>query len=85
MTLRAARLPGLTKKLPARLSRNWVSVLCIDGAGRAWLTISFAIGAAYENDLVEGDNQIAPLQRKCAQELVMVAAVAPFVFTNVAA
>jgi len=79
LTLRAARLPGLTKKLPARLSRNWVSVLCIDGA------ISFAIGAAYENDLVKGDNQIFPLQRKCAKELVMVAAVAPFVFTNVAA
>jgi len=43
----------------------------------------FAFGASCELDHAGGDNQIVPLQRKCAQELAMLAAVSPLIFTNV--
>ena len=82
LAFRAARRPGLTKKLAARLSGNWVSVLLYR---RCWSSLvdSFALGASCELDLAGGDNQTVPLQRKCAQELAMLAAVSPLIFTNV--
>ena len=68
VSVAAARLPGLTKELTARLSGNWVSVLLYR---RCWSSLvdSFALGASCELDLAGGDSQIVPLQRKCAQEL----------------
>ena len=82
VSVAAARLPGLSKKLTARLSGNWVSVLLYR---RCWSSLvdSFALGASCELDHAGGDNQIVPLQRKCAQELAMLAAVSHLIFTNV--
>ena len=83
LTFRAARLPGLTKKLAARLSGNWVSVLLYGRCRSSLVDSFFASGASCELDHAGGDNQIVPLQRKCAQDLAMLAAVSPLIFTNV--
>ena len=83
VSVAAARLPGLTKKLTARLSGNWVSVLLYRRCRPSLVDSFFAFGASCELDHAGGDNQIVPLQRKCAQELAMLAAVSPLIFTNV--
>ena len=83
LAFRAARRPGLTKKLAARLSGNWVSVLLYRRCRPSLVDSFFAFGASCELDHAGGDNQIVPLQRKCAQELAMLAAVSPLIFTNV--
>jgi hypothetical protein len=83
VSVAAARLPGLTKELTARLSGNWVSVLLYRRCRSSLVDSFFASGASCELDHAGGDNQIVPLQRKCAQELAMLAAVSPLIFTNV--
>eukprot|EP00435_Cladocopium_sp_Y103_P076199 s154_g81.t1 len=64
LTLRAARLPGITANLASRLAGNWVSVL----------------------QYLEGEDPktVLFLSRSVAQELVLVSAIAPLIFSNIA-
>eukprot|EP00435_Cladocopium_sp_Y103_P039111 s1573_g10.t1 len=82
LSLRAARLPWISKQLAVRLSGNWVSVLLYRRCLSSLVDDFFALGASCENDPVR-DNNLVPLPRKCAQELAMLAACVPLVFTNV--
>ena len=82
VSLRAARLPWITKQLAVRLSGNWVSMLLFRRCLVSIVDSFFALGAQCESNL--GQPDVVPLSRKCAQELAMLAAIAPLIFTNIA-
>eukprot|EP00435_Cladocopium_sp_Y103_P046805 s630_g13.t1 len=83
LSLRVARLPVVTQKLAQRLTGNWVSVLLYR---RCWSSIVADLFALGHDDVCESPKgeRLIELPRKCAQELAMLAAVAPLVFSNVA-
>ena len=81
LSLRAARLPGITAKLAARLAGNWVSVLQYRKCWSSRIDTLFGFSAeAIDHD----DGSIRSLSREVAQELAMLSAVAPIVFSNIA-
>ena len=82
LSLRAARLPGITSALASRLSGNWVSALLFRRCLSSIVDDFFAIGSAGEKVL---ENTILPLSRTAAEELQLLAISSPWMVSNVAA
>eukprot|EP00435_Cladocopium_sp_Y103_P017362 s4386_g4.t1 len=80
LSLRVARLPGITPQLASKLSGNWSSVLLYRRCLNSIVDDLFAIGAGADRDC----GPVLPLSRKVARELVMLAALAPLMSTNTA-
>ena len=81
LTLRMASFPVTSPRLAARLAGNWVSVLLYRRCLSSLVDDFFALGAGCEE--MPADT-LVPLNRKVAQELVMLAAMAPLACANVA-
>ena len=81
LTLRAARLPGITAGLASRLSGNWVSALLFRRCLASVVDAFFALGACGEKS---SENVIFPLSRSVAEELQLLAISSPWMTTNVA-
>ena len=81
LTLRAARLPGVTPKLASRLAGNWVAILQFRKCWSSLIDHLFAF-ASQSEELENG--VVVCLQRSVAQELAIVSSVAPLVFSNIA-
>ena len=81
LTLRLATFPMTSPRLAARLAGNWVSVLLYRRCLSSLVDDFFALGAGCEEMPA---NALVPLTRKVAQELVMLAAMAPLACSNVA-
>ena len=80
LSLRAARLPSITPRLAARLAGNWVSVSLFRRCVTAVVDDFFALGSGLEKP---GAPAIVPLSRKVAQELVLLASLAPLISSNI--
>ena len=81
LTLRVASMSMISPRLAARLAGNWVSVLLYRRCFSSLVDDFFALGAGCE----EGPQDLLiPLNRKTAQELAMLSAIAPLICTNVA-
>ena len=83
LSLRAARLPVISRKLAVRLFGNWVSVLLYRRCWSSLVDDFFALGASCESDSGEDGGGLVKLSRRCAQELALLSAIVPLVFTNV--
>ena len=81
LTLRAAKLPGITPKLAARLAGNWVAILQYRKCWSSLIDSLFAF-ASRADDL--NQKVVLCLERSIAQELALVSAVAPLIFSNIA-
>ena len=81
LTLRCARLPALTSKVLSRLSGNWTSVLMYRRCFASIVDNLFKKAAEEERHKT---NMLVPLSRSVAQELLMLAAFAPLISSNVA-
>eukprot|EP00435_Cladocopium_sp_Y103_P075270 s60_g55.t1 len=82
LSLRAACLPATNAKVASRLCGNWISVLQYRKCFSSIIDDLFRLA----NTCLSGNEcELHPLSRKVACELTMLAAVAPLVFTNVAA
>eukprot|EP00435_Cladocopium_sp_Y103_P010558 s305_g2.t1 len=81
LSLRAARLPGVTSKLASRLAGNWVSLLQYRKCWSSLVDPLFAFAAQVEEG---GQNDVLFLPRAVAQELVLVSSIAPLIFSNIA-
>ena len=81
LTLRAAKLPGITPKLAARLAGNWVAILQYRKCWSSLIDSLFAF-ASRSDDL--NQKVVLCLERSIAQELALVSAVAPLIFSNIA-
>eukprot|EP00435_Cladocopium_sp_Y103_P044820 s2497_g12.t1 len=82
LSLRAATLPSISPLLAARLSGNWVSALLYRRCIAAVVDQFFALSAGLEKPDAE---RVVPLTRRCAEELTLLAALAPLMSANVAA
>ena len=80
LSLRTARLPGITPKLASRLAGNWSSVLLYRKCLSCVVDDLFAVGALP----VDSPHVVVPLTREVAKELVLLATLAPLMSTNVA-
>ena len=81
LSLRASSLPGLSSQLAARLAGNWTSILMYRRCLSCIVEDLFAFGTAAEESVVE---EIIPLPRKIARELVLLSALSPVIVSNVA-
>ena len=81
LSLRAARLPFISSKLASRLSGNWVSTLLFRRCLSSVVSGFFALAAHGETSV---RNELHPVPRKIAEELVALAALAPLMATNIA-
>lgn len=80
LSLRAAQLPAISSKLASRLSGSWVSVLLYRRCFSAIVREFFAL-ASTDN----GEEKVFHLPRTSAEELAMLAAVAPFIASDISA
>ena len=80
LSLRVARLAGVTPKLASKLSGNWSSILLYRRCLSCVVDGLFALGALSE----ESEEKVIPLPRKIARELVVLACLSPVICTNVA-
>ena len=80
LSIRSALLPGLSSGVCARLAGNWVSVLQFRKCWSSLIDGLFLLSAKCLDD----PQQIFSLPRSVAQELVMLAAVAPLITSNIA-
>ena len=80
LSLRAAKLGGITAGLASRLAGNWVSVLQYRKVWSSLIDGFFGLVATCQTD----PSQVFCMSRALAQEVVMLAAVAPLVMTNIA-
>eukprot|EP00435_Cladocopium_sp_Y103_P053797 s2167_g17.t1 len=80
LSLRVARLPGITPPLASKLSGNWSSVLLYRRCLNSVVDDLYAVGAGAEAD----DGLVMPLSRKVARELVLLSVVAPLASSNAA-
>eukprot|EP00435_Cladocopium_sp_Y103_P034882 s2166_g9.t1 len=80
LSLRAAVLPGLAAGVCTRLAGNWVSVLQYRKCWSSLIDGLFLFSAKCQTD----PSSLFPLDRTVALELVMLAAVAPLISSNVA-
>eukprot|EP00438_Fugacium_kawagutii_P001504 Skav202550 [mRNA] locus=scaffold2011:388236:392729:- [translate_table: standard] len=81
MSLRVARLPSITPKLAARLTGNWVSVLLYRRCLTSIVDETFTLGSGLERDDCP---PLLPLSRRAAEEMVLLACVAPLAVANIA-
>ena len=81
LSLRAACLPGISASLVSRLVGNWVAVLQFRKCFSSLIDSLFKLSCACLAEIEIGIHQ---LTRSVAQELVLLSAVAPLIFTNVA-
>ena len=81
LSLRAARLPFISSKLASRLSGNWVSTLLYRRCLSSVVSGFFALAAHGETS---SKNELHPVPRKIAEELVALAALVPLMATNIA-
>ena len=81
LSLRASSLPGLSSQLAARLAGNWTSILMYRRCLSCIVEDLFAFGTAAEESVEE---EIIPLPRKIARELVLLSALSPVMVSNVA-
>ena len=81
ISLRAATFPGLSSQLVSRLAGNWSSVLLYRRCLSSVVDGLFALGSKAEE---QQDGLVVPLPRPVARELVMLAALAPVMVTNIA-
>ena len=82
VSLRAAKLPWISKKLAVRLAGNWVSVLLYRRCLSCVVDDFYALGAACE-DGTSGEGELVQLPRKCAQELAILSSLVPLAFANI--
>ena len=82
VSLRAAKLPWISKKLAVRLAGNWVSVLRYRRCLSCVVDDFYALGAACE-DGTSGEGELVQLPRKCAQELAILSSLVPLAFANI--
>eukprot|EP00435_Cladocopium_sp_Y103_P071181 s103_g36.t3 len=80
LSLRASRLGGLNAGLASRLAGNWVSVLRYRKVWSSSIDVLFLLAARCQTD----PTQVFAMSRSVAQELVMLAAIAPLIMTNIA-
>eukprot|EP00435_Cladocopium_sp_Y103_P018494 s3398_g4.t1 len=80
VSLRAASLPGVTAGFLARAVGNWVSILQYRKVWSSLVDDTFRFVATCQTD----PSQLFQMPKTVAQELGMLAAVAPLVMTNVA-
>ena len=75
-------MPSITRTLAARLSGNWVSTLlfrrCLSSIAEKLFGLSVGLGDGESDELV-------PLDRSTAQELVLLSIFVPFMASNIAA
>ncbi|CAE7233553.1 unnamed protein product [Symbiodinium sp. CCMP2456] len=83
ISLQAARLPAISEELASNLAGSWISVLMFRRCLFSVLDTFFALGKA-EATTAAG-SKLRPLRRKEAQELVILASLAPFAASNIAA
>ena len=81
MSLRAARLPGLTPTLAARLAGNWISVLLYRRCLASVVDCLFAFGSVAES---VDPQVILPLPRRVCVELSLLSALTPLMCSNLA-
>eukprot|EP00435_Cladocopium_sp_Y103_P052207 s698_g16.t1 len=81
LSLRAARLPAVTPKLVARLAGNWISVLQYRKCMSCLIDDLFSLSVQCQG---AEDGFVLGLSRKIAQELCLLAAMSPLLFTNLA-
>eukprot|EP00435_Cladocopium_sp_Y103_P043632 s2722_g12.t1 len=81
LSLRAACLPGISPKLASRLAGNWVSLLQYRKCWSCLVDSLFGFATAAES---WDEKVILSLSRGIAQELSVLAAVAPIIFSNIA-
>eukprot|EP00435_Cladocopium_sp_Y103_P070841 s475_g36.t1 len=81
LSLRIARLPGISAQLAARVAGNWNSVLMYRRCLCSVVDDLFALGSGAE-EMKEG--AVLPLTRSVAKELVMLSVLAPIMVSNVA-
>eukprot|EP00435_Cladocopium_sp_Y103_P067321 s1251_g29.t2 len=81
LSLRAARLPGLSPNLVARLAGNWASILMFRRCLSSVVDDLFAFGTA-AGDLETG--VVLPLPRKVCAELVVLSCLSPPMCSNLA-
>eukprot|EP00435_Cladocopium_sp_Y103_P057254 s392_g19.t1 len=82
LSLRAACLPATTGKIASRLAGNWVSVLQYRKCFSCIIDDLFKTASA----CLEADPSLLfPLTRKVANELTMLATIAPLIFSNITA
>ncbi len=81
LSLRAAALPCITSRLSSRLAGNWVSVLLYRRCLSCVISGFFSLSAGLEQTRT---NQLSPLPRKIADELVVLSTLAPIMVSNVA-
>ena len=80
LSLRAARLPGLSPQLASRLAGNWLSVLLYRRCLSSVVDGLFALGVSESC----AGTSVVPLPRRIARELVLLAIMSPLTCSNVA-
>ena len=81
LSLRAARLSSTSAKLLSRLAGNWTSVLLYRRCMTCVVDDMFRLAAEAER---LGENMVVHLPRKVAEELSILAALAPVLVSNIA-
>ncbi|CAE7935542.1 unnamed protein product, partial [Symbiodinium sp. KB8] len=82
LSLKAAALPGISRELAASLAGSWTSLLLFRKPLAACLSSFFSLGLGHVSGQAGSD--VVTLSRKQAQELSLLAALAPVAVTNVA-
>ena len=82
LSLKAAALPGISRELAAALAGSWTSALLFRKPLAACLCSFFKLGLGHVSGQPGSD--VVPLSRAQAQELVLLAALAPIAVSNVA-
>ena len=82
LSLRAACLPATNGKIISRLAGNWVSVLQYRKCLSCIIDDMFRVASAC---LADDQTVLHPLPKKVANELVMLATMAPLMFSNITA
>ena len=82
LSLKAAALPGISRELAASLAGSWTSLLLFRKPLAACLSSFFSLGLGHVSGQAGSD--VVTLSRKHAQELSLLAALAPVAVTNVA-